>query len=603
MAECGGMDATDLGSHAGAFCAYLLDGDCDLGLQGGTVKSLRARHAATGSGDLLRGAVAAVMALLLLASPVVADGATVPLTVEGMAARSDAVVIANVMSATAHQVASRSPGEPPSVVTDAVLSVERVLKGARGATVLLTVEGGRAGGIGVIADESPSFVPGQRCVLFLDPAGGVVGGKRGKADIAGDQVPSEGMPLDEFLARVTEGPVPEGGLRAATVPELVAGLSSMGAFLPAITGISPEGRPAGTYSVVTVSGVGFGTAAGRVYFAGEAGARVLAPIVSGSWTETSVVCVVPAGASSGPVTVTSASFVRSAAYPYVVGFSWLGLHWDGADMPYYVDAPDAASRAAVIEGADAWSGVSPTHFSFAVEPSSTAPPGAPLHNDMRWVYDYGPRSTTLAENHLVYNPATGQVVHSSITFNAWQEWGDGEGATFSVARVAAHELGHSLAIADQYGDGDKGELMYWLTYQYVTFKGIPDVDADGLRWIYDQAFTGADPTADPPTLVRPAPAATSLSIAYSPRRPRVRRWLTLRGAVAPGVAGDAVTIRMRKPRSRRWTNVAVVAADASGSWAWRYRPRVRGTFYFRAYYGGAVERYGSWSRTMSVRVR
>jgi hypothetical protein len=333
------------------------------------------------------------------------------------------------------------------------------------------------------------------------------------------------------------------------------------------------------------------------------GARVLAPTVAGSWTETSVVCVVPGGASSGPVTVTSASFVRSAAYPYVVGFSWLGLHWDGADMPYYVDAPDTERRAAVSEAVDAWNGVAPAYFAFATEPSSTAPPGAPLHNDMRWVYDYGPRSTVLAQNHLVYSPTTGHVLHSGITFNAWHHWGDGTGGTFSVARVAAHELGHSLALADQYGDADKSELMYWLTYPDVTFKGIPEPDADGLRWIYDPAFTGAEPTAEPPTLIRPFPAATSLSISYSPRRPRIRRWMTLRGAVSPGAAGDAVTIRMRKPRSRRWTKVAVVAASAKGSWAWRYRPRLRGKFYFRAYYGGAVERYGSWSRTMSVWVR
>jgi hypothetical protein len=500
-------------------------------------------------------------------------------------------------------VAPRSPGEPPSVVTDAVLSVERVLKGVRGPTVLVTVEGGRSGGIGVIADESPSFVPGQRCVLFLDPAGGVVGGMRGKADIVDDQVPLEQMPLDEFLARVTAGPIPSAGFRAATVPELLAGAASIGAFLPTITDVSPAGRPAGTYSLVTVSGAGFGTAAGRVYFSGEKGERVLAPLVSDSLTDTSVVCVVPAGASSGPVTVTTASFVRSGAFLYTVGFSWMGLHWDDAPMPYYVDAPDAASRAAVIEGADAWSGVSPTHFSFAVEASSTPRPGASPHNDVHWVTSYGRLSMILAQNHLVYNPTTGQIIHSDITFNAWHPWGDGTGGTFSVARIAAHELGHSLALADQYGDGDSRELMYWLTYHDVTFKGIPDVDADGLRWIYDPAFTGADPTAESLTLVRPAPAATSLSITYSPRKPRVRRWMTLRGAVTPGAAGDAVTIRMRKPRSRRWTNVAVVAANASGSWTWRYRPRLRGKFYFRAYYGGAVERYGSWSRTMSVWVR
>jgi hypothetical protein len=577
--------------------------DCQKRLQGGTVSSPTKAYPAGHPGRLHRGAAAGFLAALLLASPVVAHGATVPLTIEGMAVRSDAVVIARVVSASAHQVAPRSPDEPPSVVTDAVLTIERALKGVRGTTVLVTVEGGRAGTIGVIADESPSFVPGQRCVLFLDRTGGVVGGRRGKADIAGDRVPSEGMPLDELVARVTGAPVPAVSFRAATVPELVAGIPSMGALLPAITDISPGGRPAGTYSVVTVSGAGFGTNAGRVYFAGEAGVRVLAPLVPGSWTDTSVVCVVPAGASSGPVNVTTASFVRSAAYPYEVGFSWLGLDWGGYEMPYYVDAPDDGSRAAVIEAADAWSSVSPARFVFAVEASSTAPPGTLVHNDVRWTYDYGLFSTTLAQNHLVYNPITGRVTHSDISFNARYAWGDGTGGTFSIARVAAHELGHSLALADQYGEGDKGELMYWLTYHDLAFKGIPDVDADGLRWIYDPAFTGAQPTAESPTLLRPVPAATSLSIAYGPRRPRVRRWMTLTGVVAPGVSGDAVTIQMRKPRSRRWATVAVVTAGTSGSWAWRYRPRLRGTFYFRAYYGGAVERYGSWSRTMSVRVR
>jgi hypothetical protein len=591
-------------SRLGPLCAYVFGVDDETQLRGDGMNDPGAVRAVWRA-VLRRGALAPIVAVLLLGSPVAARGATVPLTIERMAALSDAVVLARVSSASARQVAPERPGEPPSVVTDAVLSVERALKGARGTTVLLTVAGGRAGGVGMIADESPSFRVGDRCVVFLDSADRVVGGRRGKADISGDQVPFEDLDLDAFIARVT-GTTVVGGLRAATVAELAAGGTAVtAAFLPAIVGISPAVRPAGTLSVVTISGTGFGTAPGRVYFAGEQGSRVAAPLVTGSWTDTSVVCAVPAGAGSGPVTVGTASFAQSPGYAYTVGFSWLGLHWNGARMPYYLDTPDAGRRAEVTRAVDAWNAVSPAAFVFAVEVALTPPLGVTAHNDVRWVDTYSPYSTILAQNRMWYD-SLGHITHSDITFNASEPWGDGTGGTFSIARVAAHELGHSLSLADQYGDGDKGELMYWLTYSGTTLSSIPPVDADGLRWIYDPAFTGADPTAKPTELsfsAPPAPVATSLSLASSPRRPRVRRWMTLYGAVAPGTSGDAVTIQMRKPRSRRWSTVAEVGAGPDGSWSWRYRPRSRGTHYFRAYYGGAADRYGSWSRTIAVRVR
>jgi hypothetical protein len=559
-------------------------------------------HDAFGSvaprGAIGRFALAAAVALLLAAVPSAAPGVTIPLSIESMAALSDAVVIARVASTSARQVPSKEIGEPPSVVTDVVLSVERSLKGARGATVRLSVDGGTAGGIVMVSDESPRFAIGERCALFLDGSDRIVGGSRGKAGISGDQVPSEGLALDAFIARVNGTAMPGGGLRAATVPDLVAGGTLVtAAYIPVITSITPPGRPAGTLSMVTISGTGFGAAQGRVYFAGEGGSRILAPLVSGSWTDTSVVCVVPAGADSGAVTLTAASFARSAGYDYTVGFSWAGLYWDGARMPYYLYSEDAARRAWVTQALDAWNSVSASHFQFALETTTSV-----AHNDIEWSAAYPTASTILAQNHYWYD-SMGRLLHSDITFNALQPWGDGVTGGYSVARVAAHELGHSLSLADQYGDGDLGKLMYWATSHHQVFDGIPTTDADGLRWIYDPDFTGADPAADPSSLVRPAPVGTSLSIGYSPRRPRVRKWMTLYGAVGPGAAGDAVVVQMRKPRSRKWVSVAVVSAGENGAWSWRYIPRLRGTFYFRAYYGGAVERYGSWSRTISVRVR
>ena len=77
---------------------------------------------------------------------------------------------------------------------------------------------------------------------------------------------------------------------------------------PAIQSLSTTLGPVGT--ALSINGVGFGPTAGTVTFNGTSATTT-------SWSNTSIACTVPAGASSGPVVATSAG-KSSNGYPFTV---------------------------------------------------------------------------------------------------------------------------------------------------------------------------------------------------------------------------------------------------------------------------------------------
>ncbi len=74
--------------------------------------------------------------------------------------------------------------------------------------------------------------------------------------------------------------------------------------LPEITGISPLSGAVGTF--VTIDGTGFGDTQGTVTFTSATGTVVaVSPSCSAGWSSSEVVVEVPAGAVSGPITITT----------------------------------------------------------------------------------------------------------------------------------------------------------------------------------------------------------------------------------------------------------------------------------------------------------
>jgi hypothetical protein len=102
------------------------------------------------------------LAALLLATPTAALMREIPLPT--LAATSDAIVSAHVVSRQSHWLAS-----PHIIVTDVRLHVDEAWSGAlaRGDEISLRVEGGIVGRIRMWSEHQPIFAVGEQVVLFL----------------------------------------------------------------------------------------------------------------------------------------------------------------------------------------------------------------------------------------------------------------------------------------------------------------------------------------------------------------------------------------------------------------------------------------------------
>jgi hypothetical protein len=120
-------------------------------------------------------ALAVLVALLVPAAT--AQALVIPRGVEWLARGARSVVVARVAAVT--------PRWSPSgeIVSDVALVVDRRVTGSGASRVRVTVPGGQMGDLVMAIDEAPRFVPGERCVLFLDAAGRVVADRQGKLDV------------------------------------------------------------------------------------------------------------------------------------------------------------------------------------------------------------------------------------------------------------------------------------------------------------------------------------------------------------------------------------------------------------------------------------
>jgi hypothetical protein len=98
-----------------------------------------------------------------------------------------------------------------------------------------------------------------------------------------------------------------------------------------------------------------------------------------------------------------------------------------------------------------------------------------------------------------------------------------------------------------------------------------------------------------------------VTIGSSASHVHAMRAFVLSGVLRPGAVYDPVVVEVRKPGSGRWSYSSArlcysAAASGGANWWYRYGPKLRGTYYFRARYYGSAGRYGSLSRTIGVSV-
>ncbi len=128
----------------------------------------------------------------------------IPMDLADLVIRADSVVEVRVSSAEARRGRGSKSAERAGIVTDNRLRVTRVLKGARSADITITQPGGTVGSVRLEVTELPEFSPGERCILFLNAQGGVVGGYQGKLLVENGQVPGLGLSLSDARKRIQD---------------------------------------------------------------------------------------------------------------------------------------------------------------------------------------------------------------------------------------------------------------------------------------------------------------------------------------------------------------------------------------------------------------
>ncbi|KAF0208326.1 MAG: cell wall-binding repeat-containing protein [Actinomycetota bacterium] len=442
--------------------------------------------------------VVAVICVLASATPALA--ASIPVSIERMSAEARTVVEGVCISTTARAL-DPVAGPRAGIVTDIVVRVSETIAGAPASTITITQPGGEVGGIGLMVSETPVFIQGGRYVVFFGANRQVVAGAQGALAISGTRVGSAGESLMSLKRRVKAA---KG--TPMTLAETIAGTVAMRAADAAvavitplealtISGMSPSDVSAGTGDTVTISGTGFGSTQGTVTFFRRSGLPDLTAIVT-AWSDVSITCTVPKGASSGGVTVKNADASSSASCSYDVGFSYGGVKWLGGtpSAKYLVNAncADTTSEKALVDAAAAtWNAASDFKFIDGVVASTSTvnPPGQNNKNDIFWASSGF--TGALAANWIwYYEPPVNQIIESDIVFNDAFNWGDGTGGTYDIQAVALHELGHSLNLSDQYGslDGSESKVMYGFVAAEETRRALSADDLAGIRWIY--GFSG-----------------------------------------------------------------------------------------------------------------
>jgi len=548
-----------------------------------------------------------VLAVAVLAClvPGRADALVRPVGLDELTRRAATIVVAEATAARSFRSADPQPsaGYRGSILTDVHLRVSRVLKGTAARRLVVTIPGGTLGRETIESPDAPAFVLDDAYLVFLDRQGGIIAWRHGQPRILAGELPQLGRSLRATMARVAHltgrraavlGSLPaaaEGGRQRAAEPVMptaaaaaeAAAAGSAGRVardeLPVIASITPDRTAAGIGSIVTVSGSGFGDAAGSVgFFFQDEAPLIEAPIVS--WSPTAIGCRVPtdivdgypASAGSGPVYVVRSDGVLSNGHPFTITFGYGGVQWPRNRCPYKVEAGgDGAFKTAIDAAAQTWTAAARGRFRFVDRGPAgrRAAVSGDGRNTIGWATDL-PADVVASAWRTSIGTA---LIETDLVFNSGYLWSaGGDPDAMDVQTVALHELGHWLNLRDLYGDADSAKVMYGFSADGDVKRTLTNDDVAGIRWIY--APLRRDRTR-PRTLARREQV----------RRGRTAR-LTFRVKDARYSCGAArIRIVVRDARGRK---VAIITGGMAPTDSWTNLPyrRVglpRGTYRWYVY--------------------
>ena len=446
--------------------------------------------------------------VLLLAFSSNAQALMLEMSAEDLAGGADSIIVGTVTG-----FSSSWNSEKTKIYTEVRVVVEENHKGPAGRNeVTVIVPGGRVGEITHWVEDAPCFIVGERVKMYLKKADAAGLRTMGREDGTSILSPGAMTVHGQYQGKIEIAGVQDGSSLRSFSEKEVAQASPI--RRPAIIGItydhsissiSPYEASAGTHTLVTITGGGFGTRgeADHVFFFYKESDGLWWFMSSDIdlWSDTQIKarvpvmyesffpgfsCGYPEAAASGPFYVCKDNNVWSNFMPRATTFGYGGAKWPGNKpiVDYLVDTGGVSGRLAAIRAAaDTWNEAGATfRFNYAGSPADLD--GS---NRVQWA-SLPEGCLAQAEIYYMYN----SILFADITFNDAYSWsteptcGDGK---YDLQSIAAHEFGHWLNLTDLYGEcsgypQDVDKIMFGRGSPGKIKRNLHPHDILGINWVY-----------------------------------------------------------------------------------------------------------------------
>ena len=478
--------------------------------------------------------VAAGLVLLLYSSATLAI--TVSLSLSELTSLADTVVVGTVVSSN-----SQWNAEHNNIYTEVVVSVVDSLKGSAGKkTISIIMPGGTVGEITQWVEDTATFETGEHVGLFLKTltsaevfqrglnavsqkadigsAVRIIGGLQGKLSFVKDGLSVDnGISADKFKQNV------QMALEGLVVPEEKKQHFPEGetSNIYDISTISPASASAGTNTLVTITGSGFGTTRETsdnlmFYFTTSGNTNYyMAADTYVSWSDTQIEAYVPVcntcsptpgysySAASGPVKVKKGD-TWGSPIDFTATFGYGSKKWSGdsPNITYKVSEEIGTDRSTAIQAAmKSWTDVgSKLKFTYG----GTHTQAVKSYNGVNEILLMSLPDGVLGQATIW--SSSGVIIECDFAFATAYTWSFAAtcpSGQYDIQSIATHEIGHFLSLRDLYGNytgftQDTAKVMYGRSRSGTIKRTLHAHDILGIQWIY--GIQPTTPTACPATI-------------------------------------------------------------------------------------------------------